>query len=81
VRSDHPMMNLLFMYCALCCACLYSSSSLWPLKSEGNCRFSLRLTFNGLLNSVTKLFSCPISRLQYSRLSIIRGNGGENWRG
>jgi hypothetical protein len=28
VRSDHPMTILLYIYCALCCACLYSSSSL-----------------------------------------------------
>jgi hypothetical protein len=31
----------------------YSSSFLWPFKSEGHCRFSLRVTFNGFLNSVT----------------------------
>jgi hypothetical protein len=42
-----------YIYSALCCACLYSSSSLWSFKSEGHCRFSLRLTFNGLLNTVT----------------------------
>jgi hypothetical protein len=42
-----------YIYCALCCVCLYSSSSLWSFKSEGHCRFSLRLTFNGLLHSVT----------------------------
>jgi hypothetical protein len=42
-----------YVYCTLCCACVYSSSSLWSFKSEGHCRFSLRLTFNGLLNSVT----------------------------
>jgi hypothetical protein len=42
-----------YIYCALCCACVYSSPSLWSFKSEGLCRFSLRLTFNGLLNSVT----------------------------
>jgi hypothetical protein len=47
VRSDHPMMILLYIYS------LYSSSSLWSFKSEGHCRFSLRLTFNGLLHSVT----------------------------
>jgi hypothetical protein len=38
---------------ALCCACLYSSSSLWSSKSEAHCRCSLRLTFNRLLHSVT----------------------------
>jgi hypothetical protein len=42
-----------YIYCALYCVCLYSSSSLWSFKSEGHCRFSLHLTFNGLLNSVT----------------------------
>jgi hypothetical protein len=42
-----------YICCALCCACLYSSPSLWSFKSEGRCRFSLRLTFNGFLNSVT----------------------------
>jgi hypothetical protein len=42
-----------YIYYTLCCACVYSSSSLWSLKSEGHCRFSLRLTFNGFLNSVT----------------------------
>jgi hypothetical protein len=55
MRSDHPMMILLYIYiyCALCCVCLYSSSSLWSFNSEGRCHFSLLLTFNGLLNSVT----------------------------
>jgi hypothetical protein len=42
-----------YVYCTLCWECVYSSSSLWSFKSEGHCRFSLRLTFNGLLNSVT----------------------------
>jgi hypothetical protein len=37
-----------YIYSALCCACLYSSASLWSCKSEGHCSFSLRLTFNGL---------------------------------
>jgi hypothetical protein len=43
------------VYCTrtLCCACVYFSSSLWFFKSEGHCRFNLRLTFSGLLNSVT----------------------------
>jgi hypothetical protein len=42
-----------YVYCTFCCVCVYSSSSLWPFKSEGHCRFSLRLTFIGFLNSVT----------------------------
>jgi hypothetical protein len=42
-----------YIYCAICCACVYSSSSLWSFKPEGHCRLSLRLTFNGLPNSVT----------------------------
>jgi hypothetical protein len=41
------------VYCALCCSCLYSSSSLWSFRSEGHCHFGLRLTFSGLLNSIT----------------------------
>jgi hypothetical protein len=45
--------SYIYACCALCCACLYSSSSLWSFKSEGHCRFSMLLTFNGLLNSVT----------------------------
>jgi hypothetical protein len=43
-----------YIYCALCCVCFYSSSSLWSFKSEGHCRFNLRLTFNGLI----QLHSC-----------------------
>jgi hypothetical protein len=43
----------------------YSSSSLSTMRSEGHCRLSLRLTCSGLLNSVTWLFSCRISRLWY----------------
>jgi hypothetical protein len=43
----------------------YSSSSLSTMRSEGHCRLSLRLTCSGLLNSVTWLFSCRISRLGY----------------
>jgi hypothetical protein len=35
------------------------------MRSEGHCRLSLRLTCSGLLNSVTWLFSCRISRLWY----------------
>jgi hypothetical protein len=42
-----------YIYCALYCVYLNSSSCLWSFKSEGHCRFSLRLTFNGLLYSVT----------------------------
>jgi hypothetical protein len=41
----------------------YPSSSLCSFKSVGHGRFSLRLMFN----SVTQLFSCPISRLWYMR--------------
>jgi hypothetical protein len=43
----------------------YSSSSLSAIRSEGHCRLSLRLTCSGLLNSVSWLFSCRISRLWY----------------
>jgi hypothetical protein len=43
----------------------YSSSFLSTMRSEGHCRLSLRWTCSGLLNSVTWLFSCRISRLWY----------------
>jgi hypothetical protein len=35
------------------------------MRSEGHCHLSLCLTFSWLLNSVTWLFSCRISRLWY----------------
>jgi hypothetical protein len=40
-----------YVYCTLCCACVYSSSPLSSFTSDGHCRFSLRLTFNGLFNN------------------------------
>jgi hypothetical protein len=62
--DDSPMYTVLYVVRAS-----YSSSSLWSFKSEGHCRFSLRLTFNRLLNSVTYCFRVLL--VGYSiRLSI-----------
>jgi hypothetical protein len=35
------------------------------LLHSTDCRFNLRLMFNGLLNLVTQLFSCPVNWLWY----------------
>jgi hypothetical protein len=59
---NHPVMILLYTL-TYAVVRRYSSSSLSTMRSEGHCRLSLRLTCGGLLNSVTCLFSCRISRL------------------